>query len=368
MPVAPRCPSARIGTDISCKPRSKSLTSPRPHCLGSAPVIGVTGDLHEAPSCCTRALGAPTSQGKPEGSPALRSVGDVTLSCPASLGRPPEPSTVALGNGLPPMLQQASGVLAIGDPLEVPSKNYGAHAAPLSTAALPTVAVTMSALATFSDITGGSPPMHFARQATFDPRDFEDSEFEECLPHCRPLSPARTAPGHGNGAQGTFLPDGMNAASGDAPRSAGASPLVKASHSRALVEHSVGQRAHRVCLVTILTAWRSCATRQCASAPCDPVDAPRTGSDTPWRDLFVSEAQAELPDSSRSRLLAIEAQYRQVKRHWYLRSLARLNVNEYRAKAAMLAAIRGWHIVAYVSDSKPKRSRGKRGKKHHGKR
>ena len=62
---------------------------------------------------------------------------------------------------------------------------------------------------------------------------------------------------------------------------------------RPCLGHSVGQQADRFCLATILTAWHSCVTGPCASAPCDPVVAPRTGTDTPWRDLFVSDAQAD---------------------------------------------------------------------------
>ena len=83
----------------------------------------------------------------------------------------------------------------------------------------------------------------------------------------------------------------------------------------------------------------------------------------------MSDAQADLVSevqADRAKLLALEALRRD--RLGWLRSLARLNVNEYRAIVDMLVAIRGWRIVAGVSDSKPKRSRGKRGKKHRGKR
>ena len=104
-------------------------------------------------------------------------------------------------------------------------------------------------------------------------------------------------------------------------------------------------------------------TWPCASALCDPVVAPCPGTDTPWLDLFDLDAQADS-----AKLAALEAEYVRLKRFCLLRSLARLNVTEYRGKVALLVTFRGWRVAAHASGSKPKRSRGKRGKKHFGKR
>ena len=113
------------------QPPKSLLTLQRLPTLASGPSVGAIGDPREVPSICTNALWAPTWQDKPSDPLALApEVGNDPLSCPASLGRPPEPSDEILGRKLPPKLQHVSGVPATGDPIEVPSVNSDEHAAP----------------------------------------------------------------------------------------------------------------------------------------------------------------------------------------------------------------------------------------------
>ena len=267
---------------------------------------------------------------------------------PVAAANPPQ-HFAWLGKDLPPKLQYVSGVPAAGDPLEVPGESSDEHAAPFCKVVQAVGTTALPNLATCNPVAAVSPPQHLAWQATRDPRDFGDRDYEDCLRHCRLHAPAHDEPGPDNCTQCPLLPSVKVVVAGVAPRSAGASSLHGVGHSLAQIEHSVSQPADCKCLAAILTAFGSASPDFADQALVK--HSVGQQADRLLSKLWLSiDAQAD-----RAKLVALDAQYVRLER-------------SKRAKVALLVAFRGWRVVAGASGSKPRRSRGKRGKMHLGRR